>query len=188
LINVYPTSPPQQSKDSSANKSLISPIQAMYAFQEEDKWMLVTGDKAGVVKMWELQATVRSITNNKPPKAITTNKMGGNKRQEGSSKDNAGSEDEMTWTLVDQKDHLYQVESQTPSKDKAIRSVCFRKGLLLVGTASAEIYETHIGRKENGKNVSWTCITQSHFKGELWGLAVNPKKGSFVTGEELWSR
>lgn len=136
-----------------------SPVQSMFAFQEEGKHMLVTGDKKGVIQLWELKLDC----------PISQGKT--NQGQQGPKPE---------YRLV------VKYEFHAPAKngmDQAVRSVCFRKGLLLVGTASAEIYETHLGRKDSEGKLTWTCITQGHYKGELWGLAVHPTKRMFATGK-----
>ena len=61
-----------------------------------------------------------------------------------------------------------------------IRSICWNGNRILIGTQSSEIYELHIDNQEH-----LVCVIQGHAEGELWGLAVSPKKSEiFATASD----
>ncbi|NXV10481.1 EMAL6 protein, partial [Cettia cetti] len=69
----------------------------------------------------------------------------------------------------------------------SIRSVCWKGDRILAGTQDSEIFEVLV--RERDKPV---LIMQGHCEGELWALAVHPKKPLAVTGSDdrsvrLWS-
>ncbi|KAH0503438.1 Echinoderm microtubule-associated protein-like 6 [Microtus ochrogaster] len=69
----------------------------------------------------------------------------------------------------------------------SIRSVCWKADRLLAGTQDSEIFEVIV--RERDKPV---LILQGHCEGELWALALHPKKPLAVTGSDdrsvrLWS-
>lgn len=61
----------------------------------------------------------------------------------------------------------------------SIRSVCWKADRLLVGTQDSEIFEVIV--RERDKPM---LIMQGHCEGELWALAVHPKKPLVVTGSD----
>ncbi|KAF7252518.1 Echinoderm microtubule-associated protein-like 6 [Varanus komodoensis] len=72
-------------------------------------------------------------------------------------------------------------------KGLSIRSVCWKADRLLAGTQDSEIFEVIV--RERDKPM---LIMQGHCEGELWALAVHPKKPLVVTGSDdrsvrLWS-
>ena len=60
-----------------------------------------------------------------------------------------------------------------------VRSVSWRADRLLVGTQDGEIFELSVSDREKHR-----CIMQGHAEGELWALAVHPKKTVFATGSD----
>lgn len=61
----------------------------------------------------------------------------------------------------------------------SIRSVCWKADRLLAGTQDSEIFEVLV--RERDKPM---LIMQGHCEGELWALAVHPKKPLAVTGSD----
>lgn len=61
----------------------------------------------------------------------------------------------------------------------SIRSVCWRADRLLAGTQDSEIFEVIV--RERDKPM---LILQGHCEGELWALALHPKKPLAVTGSD----
>jgi hypothetical protein len=70
----------------------------------------------------------------------------------------------------------------SPPMDPSVRSVCVHKGLLLVGTASSEMFETKVATPGP---LTWECRGRGHYSGELWGLATHPRHPIFVTGTSI---
>ncbi|MBZ3880418.1 Echinoderm microtubule-associated protein-like 6, partial [Sciurus carolinensis] len=78
-------------------------------------------------------------------------------------------------------------ETEQGYKGLSIRSVCWRADRLLAGTQDSEIFEVIV--RERDKPM---LILQGHCEGELWALALHPKKPLAVTGSDdrsvrLWS-
>ncbi|KAK9412191.1 echinoderm microtubule-associated protein-like 6 [Crotalus adamanteus] len=78
-------------------------------------------------------------------------------------------------------------ETEQGYKGLSIRSVCWKADRLLAGTQDSEIFEIIV--RERDKPM---LIMQGHCEGELWALAVHPKKPLVVTGSDdrsvrLWS-
>ncbi|EMP26071.1 Echinoderm microtubule-associated protein-like 6, partial [Chelonia mydas] len=78
-------------------------------------------------------------------------------------------------------------ETEQGYKGLSIRSVCWKGDRLLAGTQDSEIFEVIV--RERDKPM---LIMQGHCEGELWALAVHPKKPLAVTGSDdrsvrLWS-
>ncbi|XP_048374588.1 echinoderm microtubule-associated protein-like 6 isoform X9 [Sphaerodactylus townsendi] len=78
-------------------------------------------------------------------------------------------------------------ETEQGYKGLSIRSVCWKADRLLAGTQDSEIFEVIV--RERDKPM---LIMQGHCEGELWALAVHPKKPLVVTGSDdrsvrLWS-
>jgi hypothetical protein len=143
------------------------PIQAMHGAVHkvggEDKQLLVTGDKAGTVAIWELGS--------------------GEPRGGGGTGDKQGGED---WSLSNIFSCSLAADSMGPQRplDPSVRSVWLDKGQLLVGTAGAEVLETKV-RAEQAGALDWRCVCRAHYSGELWGLDVHPTHRLFATGEAL---
>ncbi|XP_040207585.1 echinoderm microtubule-associated protein-like 6 isoform X1 [Rana temporaria] len=78
-------------------------------------------------------------------------------------------------------------DSDQGYKGLSIRSVCWKGDRILAGTQDSEIFEVMV--RERDKPM---LIMQGHCEGELWALAVHPKKPLAVTGSDdrsvrLWS-
>ncbi|XP_068183951.1 echinoderm microtubule-associated protein-like 6 isoform X2 [Antennarius striatus] len=72
-------------------------------------------------------------------------------------------------------------------KGLSVRSVCWRADRILAGTQDSEIFEVMVRDRDKP-----LLIMQGHSEGELWALAVHPKKPLAVTGSDdrsvrLWS-
>ena len=50
---------------------------------------------------------------------------------------------------------------------------------MLVGTQDSEIFEVMVSDKEKPH-----CLMQGHAEGEMWGLAMHPKKPVFATSSD----
>lgn len=61
----------------------------------------------------------------------------------------------------------------------SIRSVSWTGDKALVGTHGGEIFEVSVSERDQPQ-----CILQGHSPGELWALAVHPKKAIFATGSD----
>ena len=60
-----------------------------------------------------------------------------------------------------------------------VRSVCWRSDRVLVGTQDSEVFEVMVGDRDKPR-----LLIQGHAEGEMWALAVHPKKQVFATGSD----
>ena len=59
------------------------------------------------------------------------------------------------------------------------RSVCWRGDRVLIGTQDSQIFEVMVRDRDKPH-----CLVDGHAEGELWALAVHPKKPIFATGSD----
>ena len=131
------------------------------------KWEVVTGDRAGVVALWDFD--------------VVTSVRRGRHLERG--------------VLVLRK--VLRISDLVGFNicDVGVRSVCLMNDDLLVGTAGSEIFEVKMDDSLEYSEfpegvINWpktddlgvTCLSEGHFSGDVWGLATHPCKDLFVTG------
>ena len=67
---------------------------------------------------------------------------------------------------------IQEIASKSDVSD--IRAIDFREDVMIIGTSNSIIFQFKNGIK--------TCLNQGHGYGELWGLAIHPKKMIAITG------
>lgn len=154
---------------------------------------LVTGDKSGLVAVWGVDGQADHPLTLWPTGPLPNDSTNTTKADEAGGKAAAGGLTHMRARVIDVS---RMGRGAAPPWDPSVRSVCLHKGgHLLVGLASAEIYETKLkpphtaaslitAAEGYGGCLEWVCRARGHSSGELWGLAVHPRTGVFVTGRQ----